>query len=158
MALRQVRIYFRLANMKKEIALNKELWTVFTYYVDAVMRGRFRRYSGPEVKGVSLVNLTLFEKGLLSRKRYAHMYARGRWTTLLNDCGCDVEFDYSGLVGTIQEKNEILVDTFIKYASRSRLPQMKALVADIRSSRNSIDYTAIIKRFSDMKRRLGVKW
>jgi hypothetical protein len=146
-----------LENTRREIALNKELWTVFTFYMDAVMRGRFRRYSGPQVKGVSLVNLFLFEKGLLSRQRYAHMYARGRWTTLLNDCGCDVEFDYSGLVGTTREKNEILVDTFIKYASRSRLPQMKALVADIRSSRNHIDYTSILKRFSGEKRRLGVK-
>jgi len=152
------RIYFRLASTKREIALNKELWTVFTFYMDAVMRGRFRRYCGPQVKGVSLVNLFLYEKGLLSRQRYAHMYGRGRWTTLLSDYGCDVEFDYSRLVGTTQEKNEILVDTFIKYASRSRLPQMKSLVADIRSSRNNIDYTSIIKRFSDGKRRLGIKW
>jgi hypothetical protein len=46
------------------LALNRELGNPFTFNMDAIMRGRFKAYSGPEVKGLNIVNLILCERAV----------------------------------------------------------------------------------------------
>jgi hypothetical protein len=154
MALRSVRIYFRVKEKRREFKLNKELWLVFTLYMDAVMRGRFRNYTGPEVKGVAIANLNLVESHLQRDKSGPTWKA---WTAVLNTYQYDVEFDYSKLTGTTHDKINLLIDTFLKYAARSPLPQMKILVEDIQRSRATIDVGSIIERAVEVDRKLGGK-
>jgi hypothetical protein len=59
MAIREVRIYFGGLKRQEELALNHQLLLPFTFYMDSVMRGRFKEYSGPEMKGINIVNLLL---------------------------------------------------------------------------------------------------
>ena len=59
MAFREVRIYFKASS--NDVG-HKYAPLAFTFYMDAVMRGRFKAYSGPEVEGLNIVNLFLYDR------------------------------------------------------------------------------------------------
>jgi len=140
----------------QKLSLNKELWSTFTFYIDAVMRGRFREYSGAEVKGVNIVNLYLYEEPVLMKSLNPNC-RRPVWRRCRNTYEFPVIFDYSKLTGTTEEKLQLLVNTFIKFGGKSELPQMKRLVGHIRESRGKIDLKSIFDKAMDYKRRLGIK-
>ena len=143
MAYREVRIYFVTGDIDEEIRLSRELWEPFTEYMDNVMRGRFRSYSGNETKGVNIVNLILHK----NKNDYDELsqIRKGGWIVLLNTYEYNIHFDYSKLIGSREEKLYILIEVFIEMASKSKLKQMEILCSHIRSSYGVVNMTKVIK-------------
>ena len=156
MAFREVRVYFYVQDETWKLSLNKELWSTFTFYMDVVMRGRFREYSGAEVKGVNIVNLYLYEESVL-RESLDTNCSRPVWRAWLNMYEFHVLFDYSKLTGTTEEKLRLLINTFIKFGRKSKLPQMKRLIDHIIESRGKIDLKSVFDKATDYRRSLGIK-
>ena len=71
MAIKDVRINFYLDDEEASRQINLEIGQPFTWYMEALMRGRFKQYSGNEVKGINIVNLNLIETN-----RYKQMNIR----------------------------------------------------------------------------------
>lgn len=143
MAFREVRTYFRLSDEEALSALNRKS-NAFTFYMDAVMRGRFKMYSGPEVKGLNIVNLFLCDDGALGTT--AAYYNKRGWHREMNMYQRKVIFDFSILRGTQEDLIEILIDVFTRYAEDSSLPQMQTLVRHIKESIGRISIPDVIER------------
>ena len=156
MAIRDVRTYFYLRDERREFALNKELWVDFNFYMDAVMRGRFKAYSGREVEGVNIVNLKLFEPGYLQGHRRQTL--NESWHRINNTYEHEAYFDFDLLLsGDHVERLRILVETFLSYAKASPLPQMQALTSHTRESIGQIDMTKVIGRAARYKAAHGLQ-
>jgi hypothetical protein len=132
------------------IALNRYLGNPFTFYMDAVMRGRFKAYSGPEVKGINIVNLFLCEGAL----PHEHAAFEEVWSPLLNTYQRNVTFDFERLGGTREEQIGILIDVFTQHAEDSLLPQMQTLVRHIKESKGKTSIDGAIQRGDDYLRAL----
>lgn len=150
MAFREVRTYFELSNREAVLALNREIGNAFTFYMDAVMRGRFKAYSGPETKGMNIVNLFLCEPAVISR----HAASQSGWQRMMNTYQRKVAFDFSQLRGTREERLLILIDIFVQHAKDSLLPQMQTLVRHIHESKGKTSIDEAIQRGDEYLRAL----
>ena len=139
MAIREVRIYFEGLKRQEQRSLTRELFGPFTFYMDAVMRGRFREYSGTEMKGVNIINLHLWDAS------NPLAFRSSSWNTSLNVYEKHALLDFKKLVGTRAEKLLLLIDTFVTEALDSDKPQVKKLLAHIEESRGRISADAAIQ-------------
>lgn len=148
MAFREVRTYFETSEKEYAIQLNREVGNAFTFYMDAVMRGRFASYSGPEVKGLNIVNLFLFDPALRSQRLC------DGWKAELNMYLRRTEFDFMDLAGSRSEKLALLLDVFAREAQRSTLPQMRTLVSHLIESRGKASLNDAINKGDEYLRDL----
>lgn len=144
MAFREVRIYFEMPDKYLVIELQRGLAKPFTFYMDAVMRGRFKAYSGPEVKGINIVNLCLCE--LMTFQRHKMSSSETSWHPMMNTYQQKSVFDFQRLQGTREERVGILIDVFAQEAEKSLLPQMQMLVRHIKESKGKSSINDSIQR------------
>ena len=95
-------------------------------------------YSGPEVKGLNIVNLFLCDQASPDCER--------GWHREMNVYQRKMIFDFSTLRGTQTELIAILIDVFIRSAEDSSLPQMQTLVRHIKESRGQISIPDVIEQ------------
>jgi hypothetical protein len=143
MAIREVRIHFELPCKQTVIEFNREFGNPFTFYMDAVMRGRFKSYSGPEVKGINIVNLFLYENTVAKAKESS---IKALWAPLMNTYVGNVIFDFQRLSGSRSLRIETLIDVFSREAAKSNLPQMQMLVRHVEETKGKISIEDAINR------------
>ena len=100
------------------------------------MRGRFKEYSGDEVKGINLVNLMLYTP---TKVKDMELRSEGNlrfdeWIPMLNTLELESEIYPNLFSGNRVEKVQKAIDIFIHHASKSELPQMNKLVTHLRES------------------------
>jgi hypothetical protein len=145
MAIREVRTYFVGFRRQEERSLNQQLGQPFSFYMDAVMRGRFKEYSGVEMKGINIVNLHLHNCQRSPDSGPVHG-DQVVWAEILNVYQKHIHFDFNLLVGTREEKISYLVDTFVLQAEDSPKPQMQKLIQHVKECKGLIDIKEVIQR------------
>jgi hypothetical protein len=126
MAIRQVRVYFCTGDKKRDAELSFEYWFPFNAYGDMLMRGRFKDFGGPEVKGCDVVNLLLHERPYFNSIMKMDDMDNHKWLKMLNVITCSVIFDYDKFIGTWDQKFSMLINEFVRYSSLSDIaPLMK---------------------------------
>ncbi|NQZ07377.1 MAG: hypothetical protein HRT35_09485 [Algicola sp.] len=147
MALKEIRIGFDTGNDEKDFVLNGEIGQPFSWYMDTVMRGRFKQYSGAEVKGINIVNISLYHPDYI--KKFPSIEAKNEWLTVLNTLNLEANLDLRLFKG--DQQNQILkaINYFIEKAELSDLPQMKRLAVDTRQSIGKISIVDSIKKAND---------
>ena len=147
MALKEIRIGFDTGNDKKDLVLNGEIGQPFSWYMDTVMRGRFRQYSGAEVKGINIVNISLYHPDYI--KKFPGTETKNEWLTMSNTYNLESKLDLRLFKG--DQQNQILkaINYFIEKAELSDLPQMKGLAIDTRQSIGKISIVDSIKKAND---------
>jgi len=150
MAYKEIRINFYSGDKETDFSLNREIGQPFTWYMDSLMRGRFKDYSGDEVKGVNIVNLNLSTK-----EHYKAKFARSggslkkEWLVLLNTYQLETDFDMSIFQGN-QEKNvSVAIDLFISHAKKSPVPQMKKVITHLQESIGKQSIQSTIEKAND---------
>ena len=135
MAIKDVRINFYLDDEEASRQFNLEIGQPFTWYMEALLRGRFKQYSGNEVKGINIVNLNLIETN-----RYKQMNIRSggqlkkEWIVLLNTYEFETDFDPAIFKGNRTDKLSKAIEVFLEYAKLSNLPQMEKIVEHLHNS------------------------
>jgi len=140
-AFREVRIYLSSGNAESDKDFAIHVHQPFICFMDSVMRGRFKEYSGDEVKGVNLVNLRLFTPQKMQELEKRAARAGGSiqlddWKFMLNSLELESEIDPNEFSGVRTEKVDKAIEIFLRYAEKSELPQMKTLVSHTVESRN----------------------
>jgi len=135
MAFREIAINF--SSVESDLAkdLNLSVAGPFAWYMDGVMRGRFKDYAGDEVKGIQLVNLCCYSPmhAEMMRANSGHDL-ESRWVNLLNTYRFDLELDLELFNGS-QEQNIVkAIELFIDCASSLNIPSMVNLVAHTKES------------------------
>lgn len=141
MAIREVRIRFDCFEDEAFQELNSEVGLPFEFYFDLVMRGRFKNYSGTEVKGINIVNL------ICGSERYYDKYLSVHgddWKAELNAYNLRIPYDLSQMKGTQEEKLLMALKLFESYAVESDLPQIQKLCEDLNESYKTIDINQAI--------------
>lgn len=135
MALREIRINFYSLEPGVAKELNLSVGGPFSWYMDSVMRGRFKSYSGPEVKGISLVNLCCYSP------EYAKMMRANsssdlmtKWVGLLNTYEYELELDLTQFDGNQKKNISKAIDLFVEHASSLDVPAMNMLVKHAKES------------------------
>ncbi|WP_334016210.1 hypothetical protein [Alteromonas sp. S167] len=116
MAIREVRLnFFGNENIRE---LNGTIGQPFTWFMDGVMRGRFKSYSGIEVKGINIVNCNFREAGFK---------CSDTWETLLNTHQIELPFVPKMFVG--EQVTQVItgIKYFCEIAKNSPLPQVKLI-------------------------------
>jgi hypothetical protein len=113
---------FRYSFNGKDRALTKRLHDRYGSWIPGfrqIMKGRYKEFSGPEVKGVSMVNFNLNDIGYLNSNRQSN------WLQLINVIEKDVECDLVNLenISTIDGFIEIY-KIFDKVARSCLIPQI----------------------------------
>ena len=138
MALREVRLYVYTGDRELDNEISKDIYHPFTFYMDTLMRGRFKEYSGEEVKGINLVNLMLYTPAKIQEIRsrgFGEALERfDEWHPALNTLQLESFIELYEIQGNRTEKLSKAIDIFISYASKSDLPQMKKLVSHLEES------------------------
>ena len=137
MAFREVRFLVATDNKEANLKITKEIYQPFTWYMDTLMRGRFKEYSGDEVKGINLVNLRLYTKSmikLMQEQAGCDLEFFGEWLPTLNTLQLESVIDLDELKGTRIEKVNKSLEIFMGYAAKSELPQMKILLQHLQES------------------------
>ena len=137
MAFREVRFLVTTDNKEANLKITKEIYQPFTWYMDTLMRGRFKEYSGDEVKGINLVNLRLYTKSmikLMQEQAGCDLEFFGEWLPTLNTLQLESVIDLDELKGTRIEKVNKSLEIFMGYAAKSELPQMKILLQHLQES------------------------
>lgn len=137
MALREVRIYISTGDRKLDNEISEEIYHPFTFYMDALMRGRFKEYSGEEVKGLSLVNLRLYTQELIKdaeERGLGGCIIFDKWVPALNTLQMESRIDLKEFKGNQIEKISKAIDIFLAHAEKSDLPQMRKLVEHLKES------------------------
>ena len=137
MAFREVRFLVTTDNKEANLKITKEIYQPFTWYMDTLMRGRFKEYSGDEVKGINLVNLRLYTKSmikLMQEQAGCDLEFFGEWLPTLNTLQLESVIDLDELKGTRIEKVNKSLEIFMGYAAKSELPQMKILLQLLQES------------------------
>ena len=112
------------------------------------MRGRFKEYSGDEVKGINIVNLCLYSKSRLEemQKISGGKLKLNEWIPMLNTLQLESEIDTSVFAGGQTENIVKSLEIFITYAKKSDLPQMITLVNHLLASIGSQSVDAAIEK------------
>lgn len=142
MAIREVRVNFVLNDKKIERAISRDLWMPFSFSCDAIMRGGFKRYSGHDVNGVNIVNINLYEDGLLNL--YSQPQWKNQWVKLLNSIQYDTTYEYGALLGDTAERIQILMGYAARLLEKSTFPTVSILGQDLQIGRHNIDYQKVI--------------
>lgn len=135
MALREARINFYSLKEGEAKELNLSVGGPFSWYMDDVMRGRFKAYSGPEVKGISIVNLCCYSPEYVDM-----MWANSdsdlmtRWVGLLNAYEYEFEIDLKLFDGNQKNNVSKAIDLFVEHASSLDVPAMNLLVKHTKES------------------------
>jgi hypothetical protein len=157
MALREIRVNFYSGEDGIGEVLTKEVALPFTWYMDSLMRGRFKEYSGSEVKGINIVNLNLSTDAFyqVMQTRSGGKMQEG-WVNILNTYELDTAIDMSVFEGNQTDKILKVIEVFIVQARLSDLPQVKKLIQHLEASIGvqSID-DAIIKANDYLDRLYG---
>ena len=102
------------------------------------MRGRFKEYSGDEVKGINLVNLFLYTpekiKDMRERGFSENTDKFDEWIPALNTLELESKVNLAEIEGSRTEKLSKAIEIFVSHASKSELPQMKRLVSHLQES------------------------
>lgn len=133
MAFREIRIIFHSEELGKSKELNLSIGAPFEWYMDGVMRGRFREYSGDEVQGISLVNFCLYSPGYVAKMKSGSALKQ-EWLNLLNTYHYELEYDLSQFSGTREENIYQAIELFLKHAEELKVPAMENLVAHAKQS------------------------
>ena len=159
MAIREVRFYIYTGDTEKDNILAKEVYQPFTWYMDTLMRGRFKEYSGEEMKGINLVNLCLYTKNKIRDmgKRSGSNLRLNEWIPMLNTLQLESEIDLDEFIGTQAEKVYRAIEIFISFASKSDLPQMKKLVEHLIDSLGKQSIEEAIKKANEYLDKLLTK-
>ncbi|MGS2724730.1 hypothetical protein ACVBEJ_13390 [Porticoccus sp. GXU_MW_L64] len=157
MALREIRINFYSGDGEIQKSLTQEIGIPFTFYMDALMRGRFKEYSGPEVKGVNIVNLNLHTPdNYKEMKERSKVPLKNKWIKLLNTYEFDTEFNHGQFQGMQKDKIKSAFDLFISCAELSDLPQMSKLVGHLRESFGNQSIDDAVAKTDEYLRKLGL--
>lgn len=156
MAFREVRIYFMKSRRDAVKRLNLDLGNPFTFYMDAIMRGHFKDYSGPDVRGLNIVNLFLYEPRLFAAHRIPVFPG---WHSEMNMYCRKIAFQFTKLSrGSRSQRLGRLIDIFLHEAQRSELPQMRRLVDHMREAKGKVSLDTAIQRgdeyFEALRRRV----
>ena len=151
MAFKEVRIYISTGNREDDKLIALEITQPFTWYMDALMRGRFKEYSGEEVKGINLVNLLLYTKSKIREmeERAGDDLRFDEWLPMLNTLQFESEVDLETFKGNRVENVTKAIQVFLLHASKSDLPQMKKLVENLTQSLDKQSLEDAIKKADD---------
>jgi|VirMetMinimDraft_7_1064189.scaffolds.fasta_scaffold01511_5 hypothetical protein len=139
MAFKEVRVYFRDPDKETTKEIQLEIGGPFTWAMDSVMRGKFKLYSGDEVKGINIVNLHFHTPNSANRIRSKRKdWKCLSWSVGLNTYDCDVEKEFSYFKGSRTNKVKMAIDLFLECAQFSPFPQMATLIAETKSSVNDV--------------------
>lgn len=116
MAIKEVRFNFYHHESARE--LNLSIGQPFTWFMDGLMRGRFKLYSGHEVKGVNIVNINL------SPSKFSNSH---EWYTIGNTHQVEVNLDLRKFKGNRQKRVQTAIICFCELAKKSPLPQVQLL-------------------------------
>lgn len=135
MAFREIRIIFYSLEPGLAKQLNLSIGGPFEWYMDSVMRGRFKYYSGEEVKGINIVNLCCYDAEYIEAmiKNSGHGI-REEWLNLLNTYEYELEMDFKIFSGTNEQNIIKSIEIFVQYASLLNVPAMNALVQHTKES------------------------
>lgn len=154
MAFREIRIYFHSLVPGKAKELNLSIGGPFEWYMDGVMRGCFKEYSGNEVKGINIVNLCLYSPDYVETMRVnsGHGLQAG-WLNLLNTYQYELELELDLFDGDQQESIIKSIESFIEHASLLDIPAMNTLVEHVKESLgvNSIEH-AVARAAKEMEK------
>jgi hypothetical protein len=159
MAFREIRFLVKTGNRETDNLITREIYQPFTWYMDALMRGRFKEYSGDEVKGISLVNLCLYPKTKIRdmKERSGGNLRLDEWLPMLNTLQLESEIDLEIFKGSRVENITKSLQIFITHASKSDLPQMKTLVSHLKESLGKQSIEKAIKKADDYLEKLYSK-
>ena len=148
MALREIRFVVSTGDESLDRELTDEIYYPFTFFMDSLLRGHFQEYSGEEVKGINLVNLRLYTKSKLQQMEAIagcklHL---NEWTPMLNALQLEDTIDLNDITGARSNKIIKAIQIFSSYASKSHLPQLKRLAANINASVSEDAILSAIKR------------
>jgi len=118
MAIREVRLNFFGSDSVNIRELNGAIGQPFTWFMDGVMRGRFKMYSGNEVKGVNIVNCNLMDVGF---------EGSNKWETLLNTHQIELPLELKMLQGDRISQITKGIEFFCQVAATSPIPQVKLI-------------------------------
>ena len=159
MAFKEVRIYISTGDRERDKRLALAITQPFTWYMDALMRGRFKEYSGSEVKGINLVNLRLYTKN----KRKDMEEKAGcdlrfdEWLPMLNTLQLESEIDLDEFNGSRIENVSKAIEVFSLHARKSNLPQMKILLEHLKQSLGEQSIEDAIEKADDSWKKLNEK-
>jgi len=158
-ALREIRFHVSTGDRERDNLITREIYQPFTWYMDALMRGRFKEYSGEEVKGINLVNLCLYTKPKVRdmEERSGGNLRFDEWLPMLNTLQLESEIDLEVFNGNRVENLIKSFEIFITHASKSDLPQMKTLVGHLKESLGKQSIEDAIKKADDYLDRLFSK-
>ena len=159
MAFREIRFYISTGDREIDNLFAREIYQPFTWYMDALMRGRFKEYSGEEVKGINLVNLCLYTKSKIRdmEERSDGIIRFDEWLPLLNTLQLESEINLEEFSGSRIENVNRSFEIFIEHASKSDLPQMEKLVSHLKKSLGKQSVEKAIKKADDYLDRLFAK-
>jgi len=143
MAFRQIKFLFTTGNREENRRLALEIYQPFVSYMDKMMRGRFKEYSGEEVKGINIVLLYAITPTELAARnlRMSSESLLNEWLPLGNVLLRETEISLDAFNGTRKENVQRALEIFADHAGESDLPQMKKLVEHLKHSfgRQSLD-------------------
>ena len=156
MAFKEIHMIFHSDIPEKSKDLNVEIGGPFEWYMDGVMRGRFKEYSGEEVKGINIVNLICYspEYARIVKANSGHGI-RSEWVNLLNTYHYELELDLS-VFNENQEQNIIkAIKIFIEHASLLNVPAMNVLV---QHTKESLGKNSIPKAIANAAKEMEKAW
>lgn len=151
-AIRQVRFHVKTGDKKIDRKINREIHDPFFWYMDTLMRGRFKLYSGEEVKGTVLVNYSVYSKSYIDmyQEHSGRIFKLNEWTKSLNTLDLDTEIALEELTGTRADKVGRALDMFSQSAASSDFPQLRLMARHIGDSNKKQAIEEAIKK-SDNK-------
>lgn len=118
MAIREVRLNFMCEDIDQARELNGSVGQPFAWFMDGVMRGRFKMYSGPEVKGVNTVNCNLMS---------SNYECSNKWETIANTHNIERHLELRLFQGNRIEQVTQGILYFSEIAKESPLPQVQLI-------------------------------
>ncbi len=160
MALREVRIYVRTGDRHLDGEITRAIYHPFSFYMDTLMRGQFKEYSGEDVKGLSLVNLRLYSQEFIANVEAEGHIGQFRfdiWVPMLNTLQLESVIDVNEIKGSRKEKVTWGIEIFLKHAEKSDLPQMKKLAKHLKEAQGIQHIEDAIKKADEYIEKLHAK-
>jgi len=142
MAFREIKFIIHTGDRAEDYRLTLEIYQPVMWYMDKLMRGRFKEYSGEEVKGINIVCLHVITPTKLAEiQRTTPGIKLDEWDPTPNVLERDTVISLDEFNGTRKENVQRALEIFADHAGESDLPQMKKLVEHLKHSfgRQSLD-------------------
>jgi hypothetical protein len=132
MTIASVRIYFYPAGESRELMLTSQYWGFAEWFIRRLMPIR-PMLKGPEVKGVNIMNLMLYENP-------DHAWRANTWAQRMNSLEFSYVCDLSPLEsGDPMENLAKLMSFYSKIASQAPWPQARAVATALAAPLSEVD-------------------